>query len=329
MKQNTAKATQKFNEVDELIHQSIETMFSNIDNPAQIKKVFNYLKGVGQLNNYSEKNIKRIMSQLQKIGLKTYPKLVHSYSKWKEMNVQVQKGSLSLKIYVPKKKYKIKKDSDGKPIKKGKYWDYEKDKDGKKISDGYIFVDGNVFDVSQTDGIEKGIISTGRIELKQGRDISISMLNEFVKEIYNKFNIAIYFKDFNNRDCGGYCILNKNSIVINNGNHRPNKYMLSVLFHELGHALLHGNDDYESIHLSKGIKEGEAESVSYILCSKLGIEQEGELYLKSWGNDREILEKQLDRIIGAAKDVFSKIDFDKIIEDELNRRPKLNLQKVA
>ena len=46
---------------------------------------------------------------------------------------------------------------------------------------------------------------------------------------------------------------------------------VSVLAHELGHAILHNRDEYQE-HDSSSIKELEAESVAYLVCSYYGVD---------------------------------------------------------
>jgi len=46
---------------------------------------------------------------------------------------------------------------------------------------------------------------------------------------------------------------------------------VSVMAHELGHAILHNRDEYQE-HDSSSIKELEAESVAYLVCSHYGID---------------------------------------------------------
>lgn len=49
---------------------------------------------------------------------------------------------------------------------------------------------------------------------------------------------------------------------------------VSVLAHELGHAILHNRDEYQE-HDSSSIKELEAESVAYLVCSHYGVDLGG------------------------------------------------------
>lgn len=46
---------------------------------------------------------------------------------------------------------------------------------------------------------------------------------------------------------------------------------VSVMAHELGHAILHNRDEYQE-HDSSSIKELEAESVAYLVCSHYGVD---------------------------------------------------------
>jgi hypothetical protein len=84
--------------------------------------------------------------------------------------------------------------------------------------------------------------------------------------------------------------------------------------------LLHGQDNYKDIHLDTGQKEGERESVSYIISKFLDIEQKSELYLKSWDRNRVNMKEHLERIVKTSKEIFKTIDFREIFEKELQRQ---------
>ena len=318
IKENVEKKSEYTQEIDKYIN----SLFDKIDDSETDKKLKEYFQAVSQFNKYSRANIMYLQSQASETGISISH--VSSYKKWSELGAQVKKGSKSLKVFAPKTLFKIKKDNEGKPIKKGKYWDYEKDENGNKIKDGITFVKVPVFDVSQTNAMELGLIKNldyRNIEV----DISDELVEDFTNEISEKFNIDITFTDLNNAKLGGYYRPSDHSITINNGSNRTNTEQLSTLFHELGHAQLHNEDDYEAIHLDRGEKEGEAESVSYILSMKCGIENNSELYIKSWGNDTDTLKDRLERITSASLDVMKQINFEEILQRDRERLESVNV----
>ncbi len=145
------------------------------------------------------------------------------------------------------------------------------------------------------------------------------MLNDLYKEVRDKYNIKIEEKKLE-PNLGGYYQKNKNLIVINNHNLKSTNSKVGTLFHELGHHLLHGQDNYKDIHLDTGQKEGERESVSYIISKFLDIEQKSELYLKSWDRNAVNMKEHLERIVRASKEIFKTIDFKEVFEKEFKRQ---------
>ena len=89
---------------------------------------------------------------------------------------------------------------------------------------------------------------------------------------------------------------------------------------QLGHHLLHGQDNYKDIHLDTGQKEGERESVSYIISKFLDIEQKSELYLKSWDRNAVNMKEHLETIVKTSKELqrqeLTKVYLDTMIEDK-------------
>jgi antirestriction protein ArdC len=80
-------------------------------------------------------------------------------------------------------------------------------------------------------------------------------------------------------------------------------------FHELAHVVL-GHTEEHAMHddetTPRDIKEVEAESVAYILCSVLGlpglVESRG--YIQNWLFGGEISDKSAQRIFGAADKIL-------------------------
>lgn len=88
----------------------------------------------------------------------------------------------------------------------------------------------------------------------------------------------------------GYCSPSEKLIVVESRNNEVQQ--VKTLAHELGHALLHEEDN----DLPREHKEIEAESVAYVVSQALGINSGSYSfgYLTSWGHgDPEAVEKQL------------------------------------
>ena len=196
--------------------------------------------------------------------------------------------------------------------------EFKIDENNQKIKTSVSFLLVPVFDASQTNALETGKIKTLHYR-NQDETISNEMLNDLYKEVRDKYNIKIEEKKLE-PSLGGYYQKNKNLIVINNHNLKSTNSKVGTLFHELGHHLLHGQDNYKDIHLDTGQKEGERESVSYIISKFLDIEQKSELYLKSWDRNAINMKEHLERIVRASKEIFHMVDFRGIFEKELQRQ---------
>ena len=243
---------------------------------------------------------------------------VRMWSAYAQMEVMVNKGRKALNIFAPKQNYEIKRDEENKPIIVDGKYQYVLDENNQKIKTSVSFLLVPVFDATQTNALETGKIKTLTYR-NQDETISNEMLNDLYKEVQDKYNIKIEEKKLE-PNLGGYYQKNKNLIVINNHSLKSTNSKVGTLFHELGHHLLHGQDNYKDIHLDTGQKEGERESVSYIISKFLDIEQKSELYLKSWDRNRVNMKEHLEKIVKTSKEIFKTIDFKEIFEKELQRQ---------
>ena len=88
---------------------------------------------------------------------------------------------------------------------------------------------------------------------------------------------------------------------------------VSVLVHELGHAILHNRDEY-SEHDAASIKELEAESVAYLVCSHYGMDLGSRSFRYIVHHDHASddvvadLLKSGDRIFKAYSEIISVVD---------------------
>ncbi len=103
------------------------------------------------------------------------------------------------------------------------------------------------------------------------------------------------------RNENGYCdFLNKKIAV------RPDvapAQAVKTLVHELGHALLHGNE----LARSREIQEVEVESVAYIVCDALGLDT-GDYsfaYVARWSDGSSDLVKETgERVVECARTIL-------------------------
>lgn len=83
----------------------------------------------------------------------------------------------------------------------------------------------------------------------------------------------------------------------------PNK----TLFHELGHTLLHSEDNLDGADVPHSLKEVEAESVALICCESLGLDgaEYARGYIQHWlGEGNFIPDTNARRIFGAADKIL-------------------------
>jgi len=334
-KNPSEKQKEKYNKVQkekeervDVLKEELKRIFSLGNEEETERELMKFYSQVSKFNNFSTLNIMKLTTQAREQGNMNIS-YVQSYKKWEEMGVQVNKGTKSMKVSDPKQMYEIERDSEGKPIKVGKGYKYVLDEKGKKIKSNMKFIDVPVFDASQTNAEELGKLPDLGYRNKK-ENISEEMLDDITYEIAKKFKIKILSKNLNQPNLGGYYSSSNNEIVINNGGTKEdgsyvksNSSQLGTLFHELGHRLLHSNENYESIHLDKGQKEGEAESISYILSSHVGIEQNSHLYIKGWNQDMENMKQSINKIVNSSREVMNKIDFEKILKEEEQRQIKI------
>ena len=84
---------------------------------------------------------------------------------------------------------------------------------------------------------------------------------------------------------------------------------MKTLFHELGHALLHQNDEAsdDGAVLSRSLREVEAESVALLCCETLGLPgaEFARGYIQAWlGSGEDLPERSAQRILAAADRVI-------------------------
>lgn len=134
-------------------------------------------------------------------------------------------------------------------------------------------------------------------------------VNEIVIPAWDKQkaleNLGITEGDFNhyNGNCQGYA--SGTSIAVNPLAQYPHK----TRFHELAHVVL-GHTKEETMSdmgmLSRDVKEVEAESVAYILCSLLSLPglDESRGYIQSWLRGANISDKSAQKIFSAADKIL-------------------------
>jgi antirestriction protein ArdC len=221
-------------------------------------------------HNYSMGNQLLAWSQLTARNMGLSP--LATYKRWSELGRQVKKGEKAIALVMP---VTINK----------------KDGAGEKTGECFQWftLKNNWFSLDQTEGAE---FANETITPAWNADKALKTLD-----------ITLIRFDSASGNCQGYAT-GKN-IAINPVAALPHK----TRFHELAHVVLGhtlestmSDDD----RTPKDIREVEAESVAYILCSVLDlpglIESRG--YIQNWLDGAEISDKSAQRIFGAADKIL-------------------------
>lgn len=218
---------------------------------------------------YSIGNQMLAYSQCAARGLDVAP--IASFKRWQELGRQVKRGEKALALYMPV------------TVKRAGV-------DGEPDGAFQVFVlRNNWFTVDQTEGQDyvaapANPIWSARLALKA---LDISLV---------KFRHA-------DGNCQGYA--SGKTIAINPVAEWPHKTRFHELAHVvLGHTLEHVMSDSE--RTPRDIREVEAESVAYILCSVLDLPglEESRGYVQHWLRGAPILDKSAMKIFGAANKIL-------------------------
>jgi len=200
--------------------------------------------------------------------------LLSGYKAWEKRGRQVRKGERAIRILAPMTK-KIKSD----------------DEEDIYIVRGFRPV--SVFDISQTDGDP---VDVGCSDLISG-DVDLETL-------IKASPVPVHMKDL------GLSNGNTNGKEINITPKKNSASVFSTLAHEIAHIKL-GHCDNKGILFEtddRSAKEIEAETVSYIVTSFLGLENsKSRLYVGNWGANKEELQSRGKKIISVAESILRDI----------------------
>ena len=198
------------------------------------------------------------------------------FQQWKKHNRSVNKGEAALWILAPGFVKPKEKDDD------------REEEDRPQVVKYFFSVP--VFDISQTSGEELKIGNSG---ITGNGDISLD-------DVSSRFDYPV--KVSNGLADGSTDGKNINI------SHRENQaQMVACYFHELAHILLdHAND--RGKNLSRQVRELEAEATSYLVCSCLGIDNEGaKSYIGHWNGTEEKIDRSALKILGTAEKILRKV----------------------
>lgn len=224
-----------------------------------------YLDTMRKLHNYSINNCMLITRQMPEATL------IAGFNDWKrKFKRSVKKGEKGIKILAPVPCKFTAKDTD------------ENGNEVERQVEYMRFKVVSVFDYSQTDGEEiPSICNELKGEVKDYDDIIASLIGVA--------NVPVSFAEVDKGN--GYFSPLDGKIVIKDG--MSQAQTVKTLVHEIAHSILHAAVFCE---IPRDIKEMQAESVAYMVCSELGIDTSDYSfeYVASWAHqDMKALQDQM------------------------------------
>lgn len=290
-----------------------------IRNSEDYKRWLNFYDGFHQ---YSFRNTMLIYMQNPSASL------CAGFNTWKNKKRYVKAGEKGLKILAPITETVLREvpvlDDDGKPI-----LDENGKEQTKKVKEKVFankFYVTSTFDVSQTEGEPIPELSySGTSEKVENYGALKKVLEEIAP-------FPVEYTDELQEGCDGRCSYTAEQIYVRNDMEEAKT--VEVLIHEIGHAYMHDKTRFEEAkeHLKvisdRDSREIQAESLSYIVTHKLGLDTSGFSfpYIAAWSSnhtEQEVMNAMI--YIRDEADAFYDL-IEKKLELELNKSPQLNVE---
>lgn len=290
-----------------------------IRNSEDYKRWLNFYDGFHQ---YSFRNTMLIYMQNPSASL------CAGFNTWKNKKRYVKAGEKGLKILAPITETVLREvpvlDDDGKPI-----LDENGKEQTKKVKEKVFtnkFYVTSTFDISQTVGETIPELSySGTSEKVENYGALKKVLEEIAP-------FPVEYTDELQEGCDGRCSYTAEQIYIRNDMEEAKT--VEVLIHEIGHAYMHDKTRFEEAkeHLKvisdRDSREIQAESLSYIVTHKLGLDTSGFSfpYIAAWSSnhtEQEVMNAMI--YIRDEADAFYDL-IEKKLELELNKAPHLNVK---
>lgn len=290
-----------------------------IRNSEDYKRWLNFYDGFHQ---YSFRNTMLIYMQNPSASL------CAGFNTWKNKKRYVKAGEKGLKILAPITETVLREvpvlDDDGKPI-----LDENGKEQTKKVKEKVFtnkFYVTSTFDISQTVGEPIPELSySGTSEKVENYGALKKVLEEIAP-------FPVEYTDELQEGCDGRCSYTAEQIYIRNDMEEAKT--VEVLIHEIGHAYMHDKTRFEEAkeHLKvisdRDSREIQAESLSYIVTHKLGLDTSGFSfpYIAAWSSnhtEQEVMNAMI--YIRDEADAFYDL-IEKKLELELNKSPQLNVE---
>ena len=260
-----------------LVYKETESALQELEEALRAGKsqaLTEYLAVLSRFHNYSMRNIMLIAMQA--------PDATHvaGFNAWKKLGRTVKKGEKGIRILAPMA-YRKKNATDQKEAS-------DDDESTKQVLAGFKVV--SVFDVTQTEG--KELPELAEIGGDPGHFLSR------LKKLIASKDIELTYEQLDGSTLG----LSKDG-AISIQQDLPAPEAFSVLVHELAHELLHKGERRKE--LNKKVKETEAESVAFVVCTAIGLEPSTRSsdYIQLYQGDAETLAAALDNIQKTANQI--------------------------
>ncbi len=247
---------------------------------------------------------------------------VGSFKHFKDLGYKINKGEHGMFVLAPRKLAMAEVNpGEWKSMKELTEKQLEAVKNGAlKVRDKTYFVNGYVFDISQTDCPSEDLPKLLR---GMSRKINAEEYYDALKNIVGEYGIGFSEENLKSVTLKGYYIPSEERIVINERISLTDKAV--VITHELSHALLHaGNTE-----LSENQIEFEAESTAYIALKQSGFDMSDysfgyiKGYLSNLSPDE--LQKALTRIDNCGNLLSEKIGEQLDISQAIGAAPELEI----
>ena len=261
-------------------------MLELIQDPERCENIFKDYGDYYEYNNYSPFNTFILMFETAIRKQRPF-QMARGYRSWeKDYNRQVKKGEKAMYILAPNKVKRTEKDEE------------TGEETIKYILKGFRAVP--VFELSQTEGepIER---PTKNHEYKSLHELQ-------AQDFITACDVPVEFEEL--LRANGYTDGRK--IVL--GTHNSELANICTLFHELAHYHLHYTRDGEELKLysddSTNLKELEAEAVSFMVASALGIENNySKKYITNWNKGVKDLDEEFrERSYRLLEEALNQID---------------------
>ena len=258
-----------------LANQALDELAAQLE-AGHTETLTRYLAFLAMFHSYSAMNV--MLIQLQRPDATR----VAGFNRWRNLRRCVRKGEKGIAILAPVT-FRRKDDRDG---------DQEGENEERRMVAGFRTT--YLFDVAQTDGAD--LPSIGTVAGDPGERL------QALKDLAVERGIALGYADTLG---GARGVSYGGRIELLNGMSEAEQF--GVLAHELGHELLHKGERRAETDLR--IRELEAEAVSFVVCSAVGLETgtASADYVGLYKGDAKLLAQSLSFIQRAAAEILDRL----------------------